>query len=129
MIALLIWLATAGCCAIGQGLLLPAIRRTPSGDEASRQARALHFWLLLAYALPVLLAPASWPAMLLARALAFDPVISVTQGLPLLNVGTTAKTDRLIRWIAHVVHLSPEWVSGLLRLVVAGLAIAWLFRG
>ena len=100
LIPLVIWLAAAALSAAGQGYLMSAIRRTPPGAEAKQQSFALHILLTLAYAVPVLLAWQTWPAMLIARAVAFNPILNLTAGRPAFEVGATAWSDRALRRLA-----------------------------
>jgi hypothetical protein len=91
------WLPVAGLMVYGQGLLMPAIRRTPPGAEAKLQSRALHGLLTAVYFLPVVLAPATWLAWLLL----FDPCLNLGAGDKLFAVGKTAGSDNLLRWLAE----------------------------
>lgn len=124
MTALLIWLAVCACMAAGQGYLLPAVRRTPPGAEATQQAFALHALLLLAYALPVLLAWQTWPAMLIARAAVFDVVLNAAAGRPAFEVGQTAATDKLLRRLAPG---KPDRLRFILWLAAVLAAAGWYF--
>ena len=96
---LLFWLVFCALLATMQGRLLPAVRRTPPGEEAQQQAFALHYIGAAAYLLPVVL-NASWlflATALVVRVLLFDPIINASSGVPLFYVGQTALMDKLIR--------------------------------
>lgn len=98
----LVWPLLAAGWAYVQGCVLPAVRRTPPGAEASKQATGLHLVGSLVYFLPWLLVPT---AQLLAdaalsRLLLFDPVLNATAGRPLFEVGQTAAFDKLLRKLA-----------------------------
>jgi len=114
MLAYLYWPAAVLLMAWGQGLLMPAIRRTPPGAEAGRQAFALHWLLTTAYFLPLGLAPHTWPAAVLARVLLFDPVLNLAAGDRPFAVGRTAASDRALQWVA----LRVGWPADRVRLVV-----------
>ncbi|MBJ6145755.1 hypothetical protein [Hymenobacter sp. BT559] len=125
MIKYIYWPAAVLLMALGQGLLLPAIKRTPPGPEAKRQSFALHYVLTAAYFLPLVLAPGTWLEAVLSRLLLFDPVINLASGGKVFAVGATAATDRALRWLAARLSWPPER----LRLVVwvVSLAIScWL---
>jgi hypothetical protein len=107
MLKYLYWPASVLLMAVGQGLLLPAIRRTPPGPEAKRQSFALHGVLTAAYFLPLLLAPGTCLEAVLSRLLLFDPAINLASG-------ANALTDRDLRWLAAQLSWPPERV----RLVV-----------
>jgi hypothetical protein len=103
-----------------QGRVMPAIRRTPPGEEASEQDNALHKVGTLAYFLPVALTPALWlPAGLIAlasRAALFDVVLNKAARRPAFEVGQTAATDRFLRRLSPT---HPERLSAILRIVAA----------
>jgi hypothetical protein len=122
----LYWPAAAGLMAYGQGVLMPAIRRTPPGPEAKRQAFALHWLLALAYFLPVVLAPASWLTAVLARLLLFDPALNLGAGDKLFAVGQTAASDRAMQWLAQRLGWPAERVRLVLWLLsIAGAMLCW----
>jgi hypothetical protein len=113
----LYWLAAVLLMAASQGLLLPAIRRTPPGAEARRQAFALHVLLTVLYFLPVVLAPATWVVALLARLLLFDLVLNLAAGEPAFAVGQTAATDRALQWLTARVGWPASRVRAVLWVV------------
>ena len=133
MLALPTWLATAywlpaaGLMAYAQGLLMPAIRRTPPGAEAKRQAFALHILLGIVYALPLLLLtqlglPGKVVAthavlMALARLLLFDPLLNLGAGDKLFAVGQTAASDRALQKLAQRLGWPAERVRAVLWVV------------
>jgi hypothetical protein len=112
-----------------QGRIMPAIRRTPPGEEAKEQDTALHKWGTLAYFLPLLLGP-SWLGLGLAlatRLAEFDVVLNLAARRPAFEVGQTAATDKLLRkWAPN----NPARLSAILRfgaalcLTVAALWVA-----
>lgn len=120
------WLPAAGLMAYAQGLLMPAIRRTPPGAEARRQAFALHWLLTAVYFLPVVLAPATWLAAGLARLLLFDPLLNLGAGDKLFAVGQTAGSDKLLRRLAERVGWPAERVRAVLWLLSIGAACSLL---
>jgi hypothetical protein len=126
MLAYLYWPLAVALMAIGQGLVMPAIRRTPPGPEASRQAFGLHYLLTLAYFLPVALAPHTWPLALLARLLLFDPLLNLAAGEPLFDVGKTALSDRAFQWLAARIGWPAEHVRFAVWMVCLGLAAGGL---
>lgn len=117
---LLYWPAAVLLMAISQGLLLPAIRRTPPGDEAQRQAFALHWLLTLGYFLPLAFAPATWLVALLSRVVFFEVTLNLFSGQPAFYVGQTALRDRLLRRLAPN---RPEALSAALQLAALALAV------
>lgn len=129
MLPYLYWPAAVVLLAWAQGLLLPAIRRTPPGAEAKRQAFALHILLGIAYALPLILltqlhlpgrvVAAHAVAMGLARLLLFDPVLNLAAGDPAFAVGRTAASDRALQWLAARLG----WPASRVRAVVWGLSV------
>jgi hypothetical protein len=124
----LYWPAAVLLMAVGQGLLLPAIRRTPPGPEAKRQAFALHWVLTAVYFLPLVLVPGTWLEAVLSRLLLFDPAINLASGAKTFAVGATAITDRAIRQAASWGRMKPEGMRLLLWLLCLVLAVAgyWL---
>jgi hypothetical protein len=120
MLQYLYWPAAVLLMAVGQGLLLPAIRRTPPGPEAKRQAFALHWVLTAVYFLPLVLVPGTWLEAVLSRLLLFDPAINLASGAKAFAVGATALTDKMLRQAAARLSWPPEQ----LRLVVWLLSIA-----
>ena len=118
----LYWLAAVLLLAWAQGWLMPAIRRTPPGAEASRQDKALHWLLTAVYFLPLLLVICLAPHLIisssiiavLARLLLFDPVLNLAAGDTVFAVGQTAATDRALQWLAR--RLS--WLATRVRLVL-----------
>ena len=98
--AWLFWPIFTALLAVGQGLLLPTLRLTPPGDEAKRQAFALHWLLLAGWAWPLWLLPGSWPVAAACRALLFDVLINVASGKPAFYVGKTAATDKAMQAVA-----------------------------
>ncbi|MGI4975183.1 MAG: hypothetical protein ACRYGH_40060 [Janthinobacterium lividum] len=114
MLAYLYWPLAVALMAAGQGLLLPAIRRTPPGDEAKRQAFALHYVLIASYLLPIALVPSTWLVAVLSRLLLFDPVLNAASGAKVFAVGQTAATDRALQWLAARVN----WPAERVRLVL-----------
>jgi hypothetical protein len=116
MLATLYWPVAVALMAIGQGLLLPAIRRTPPGPEAKRQAIALHYVLFALYLLPIALVPATWLAAVLSRLLLFDPVLNLAAGYPPFAVGQTAVSDRALQWLAQRLNMESTHLRGLLWL-------------
>ncbi len=125
-----LWPALAAGSALMQGLVLPAIKRTPPGPEAQRQHIGLHWVGLLVYGLPWLFAP-TWPLLAdaaLSRALLFDPVLQATQGLPLFGVGYTALTDKLLRKVAPRRPDRLRFVLWLLTLAASLVALLLLTR-
>jgi hypothetical protein len=127
MFSYLYWPAAVLLMAVGQGLLLPAIRRTPPGSEAKRQSFALHWVLTAVYFLPLVLAPGTWLEAVLSRLLLFDPALNLASGAKAFAVGTTALTDRALRKLAARLSWPPErlrlvvWVGSL----VACLLTLW----
>jgi hypothetical protein len=122
------WPAAAGLIAYGQGVLMPAIRRTPPGPEAKRQAFALHWVLTDAYFLPVVLAPASWLTAGLARLLLFDRTLNLGAGDKLFAVGQKAGSDRALQRLAQRVGWPAERVRAVLWVVCLAAAAWWLIR-
>lgn len=121
---LLFWPAFCVLLALMQGWLMPAIRRTPPGEEAKRQAFALHVVGTLAYFLPWALTPTALSLVLACAArLLFDPVLNAAAGSPLFYVGRTAFSDRLLRKLAG--NSAPLLSAALRVLALAGVAI-WL---
>jgi hypothetical protein len=121
--SIIFWLAFCFCLAWMQGRIMPAVRRTPPGEEAQEQDTALHKWGTLAYFLPLLLAP-SWLGLGLAlatRLAEFDPVLNLAARRPAFEVGQTAATDKLLRRLAPN---KPEVLSAALRLIGAAAAAA-----
>jgi hypothetical protein len=124
MLKYLYWPAAAALMALGQGLLLPAIRRTPPGPEAKRQSFGLHYVLTAVYLLPLLLAPDTWLEAVLSRLLLFDPVLNLASGTKAFAVGATALTDRALRWLAIWLNWPPErlrlmvWVVSLVAVLL-----------
>jgi hypothetical protein len=108
MLKYLYWPAAVLLMAVGQGLLLPAIRRTPPGAEAKRQAFALHIVLTAVYFLPLVLAPGTWLEAVLSRLLLFDPALNLASGGKAFAVGATAFTDRVVHWLAARLSWPPE---------------------
>ena len=96
----LYWPVAVVLMAAGQGLLLPAIRRTPPGSEARRQGLALHYVLVGSYYLALVLAPATWVAAVGARLLLFDLTLNLASGEEPFRVGSTALADRGLQWVA-----------------------------
>jgi hypothetical protein len=121
------WPAASSLMAYAQGVLMPAIRRTPPGPEAKRQAFALHWLLALAYFLPVVLAPASWLTAGLARLLLFDPALNLGAGDKLFAVGQTAASDRAMQWLAMKLSWQADGVRAVLWAVCLLLA-AYLIK-
>jgi hypothetical protein len=84
-----------------QGRIMPAIRRTPPGDEAKEQATALHVVGTLAYFFPLLLTLPlflfSALVALAARVALFDVTLNTAARRPAFEVGQTAATDKLLR--------------------------------
>lgn len=122
-VVLAYWPAAVLLMAWAQGLLMPAIRRTPPGPEAKRQAFGLHWLLTVLYFLPLLLAP-SWLGLtyaLAVRLALFDPPLNYFAGTSLFYVGQTAGFDKLLRKLSPA---HPERLSALLRVVaLAGAAL------
>jgi hypothetical protein len=114
MLKYLYWPAAVLLMAVGQGLLIPAIRRTPPGPEAKRQAFALHWVLTAVYFLPLVLVPGTWLEAVLSRLLLFDPAINLASGAKTFAVGATALIDKMLRQAAARLSWPPER----LRLVV-----------
>jgi hypothetical protein len=114
MLKYLYWPGAVLLMAVGQGLLMPAIRRTPLGPEAKRQSFGLHIVLTAAYFLPLVLVPGTWLEAVLSRLLLFDPAINLASGAKAFAVGATALTDRALRKLAARLSWPPER----LRLVV-----------
>lgn len=120
---LLFWPAFCILFALMQGLLMPAIRRTPPGTEANRQAFALHWVGTIAYFLPVWLNPSllAIGVAFAARVLLFDVVLNLGAGRPAFEVGQTAAWDKLLRRLAPK---HPERLSAGIRIAAALLAAA-----
>jgi hypothetical protein len=118
MLATLYWPVAVALMAIGQGLLLPAVRRTPPGTEAKRQAFGLHGLLLAAYFLPLALAPSllGVGVAIGCRLLLFDPVLNLAAGYPPFAVGQTAVSDRALQWLAQRLNMESTHLRGLLWL-------------
>ena len=127
MRAELYWPAAVLLMAAAQGLLMPAIRRTPPGPEAKRQAFALHVLLTVLYFLPIALVIAldcvtpfnAIAAAIAARLLLFDPVLNLAAGDAAFAVGQTAATDRALQWLAARVG----WPASRVRAVVWGMSL------
>jgi hypothetical protein len=126
MLAYLYWLLAVVLMAWAQGWLMPAIRRTPPGPEAKRQAIALHYVLFALYLLPIALVPATWLAAVLSRLLLFDPVLNLAAGYPPFAVGQTAASDRALQWLAQHLNIEPAHLRLLLWLFCVVLAVCWL---
>jgi hypothetical protein len=107
---------------------------------------ALHYGGVLIYLVLVAWAcyVASWQGVLvllieagLARALLFDPCVSLAQSWfnrregrpaePLFKVGTIAAGDRAIRWLAEHLNMAPEHLRALLWGLCLVLAACLLF--
>lgn len=118
MIYLLFWPVFLLLFASGQGLLMPAIRRTPPGPEAAHQAVALHWLFTAVYFLPYFLKPDAVPLWLwaglgfLLRVVAFDVVLNYCAGDAPFAVGQTALWDRLLR---RLTPAHPERLSAILK--------------
>ena len=136
MLADLYWPAAVLLLAWAQGLLLPAIRRTPPGPEAKRQAFALHVLLTVLYFLPLLLVLWLAPHLIitssiiagLARLLLFDPVLNLAAGDKPFAVGQTAATDRALQWLAARVGWPAERLRAVLWVVSLLLATYYLIK-
>lgn len=112
LLAYLYWPVAVALMALGQGLLLPAIKRTPPGSEARRQGLALHYVLVASYYLPLALGP-SWLALGVAtvsRLLLFDVVLNTAAGVAPFHVGNSALADRLLQRVALGLHWPAERV-------------------
>lgn len=112
---LLFWPAFCLLYGYVQGVLMPAIRRTPAGEEADKQSTALHVVGALVYFLPLVLAP-TWVdvgASVAARLILFDLGLNYGAGDPLLAVGHKALFDRTLRKLAPD---NPETLNGLVKL-------------
>jgi len=122
VLACLYWPAAAALMAWAQGLLMPAIRRTPPGGEARRQAFALHWLLTGAYFLPLVLAPSllGGGVALAARLLLFDPALNLAAGDRPFAVGQTAASDRALQWVA----LRVGWPAERVRVVAWVVCVA-----
>lgn len=123
----LYWPVAAVLAACAQGLLLPTFRnRVPPDTREARQISfSLHTLLLLAYLLPVLLAPATWWVALLSRAVLFDAGANLASGERLFYVGKTAFLDRALNWLALRLHLPPDRLRALASVAVLLLAAGW----
>jgi hypothetical protein len=120
------WPVAVVLLGLAQGLLMPAIRRTPPGDEAKRQDLALHWLLTGCYFLALLLAPATWLVALLSRLVFFDPALNLGAGDAVFAVGSTARFDKALRWLAGCLSWPAERVRlvlWLLSVVVACLLL------
>ena len=134
MLAYLYWPAAVLLMAWTQGLLMPAIRRTPPGAEARRQAVALHWLLTALYFLPLVLVLCYVPHLIishgiiagLSRLLLFDPVLNLAAGDKVFAVGQTAASDRAIRWLAQRLNMQPEHLRALLWGLSVVLAVCLL---
>jgi len=123
------WPALLFFLAYPQGVLMPAVRRTPPGPEATSQARALHLGLVLAYFLPLVLVavfarphlPLHAVVAVLVRLAGFDPILNHYAGDESFHVGQTATTDKLLRKLSAT---HPERLSVALRLAAGALAVA-----
>jgi hypothetical protein len=122
------WPAAVVLMAWAQGWLMPAIRRTPPGAEARLQAFALHWLLTACYFLPLSLAPSllGIGVALSCRLLLFDPVLNLAAGDIVFAVGSTAKTDRAIRWASNKLGMEPEHLRCILWVICLALAITTL---
>lgn len=102
MWAYLYWPLACALMALGQGWLIEAIRRTPPGDEARRQALSLHYVLVAVYYLPLTLGPTllGLGVATVSRLLLFDVVLNTASGAEPFHVGSTALADRLLQWAA-----------------------------
>jgi len=106
---------------------MSAIRRTPPGAEAKRQAFALHWLLTLLYFLPLVVVLCLAPHYVithgiiagLARLLLFDPVLNLAAGDRPFAVGRTAASDRALQWVAARLG----WPAERVRAVVWGLSV------
>jgi hypothetical protein len=127
------WLPAAGLMAYGQGVLMPAIRRTPPGVEAKRQAFALHVVLAVAYFLPLLLVLCFAPEhstrasiiAVLGRLLLFDPLLNLGAGDKPFAVGQTAASDRALQWLAAKLSWPVQRVRAVLWMVCLVGAMWW----
>lgn len=132
---LLFWPALVLVLSLMQGLLMPAIRRTPSGTpEAKRQANALHGWGTLAYFLPLLLCPAAVPfwfwlaTAVLTRLALFDVPLNLAAGDKPFAVGQTAFFDQVLRTLAPG---RPDMLNALIKagaLLALGIGFVYLNR-
>lgn len=115
------WLAFTGLFAYGQGLLMPAIKRTEPGAEAKRQAFALHWVFGAVWALPILLAwhyTHRWELAAIAvlvRVAFFDVLLNKAEGSFPFAVGNTAKSDRLLRWISGKTGIPVTYLNAVLK--------------
>jgi hypothetical protein len=129
MLKYIYWPAAVLLMAVGQGLLLPAIRRTPPGPEAKWQSFALHYVLTAVYFLPLVLVPGTWLEAVLSRLLLFDPALNLASGAKTFAVGATALTDRALRELAARLSWPPErlrlvvWVVSLLLTTLGAIHI------
>jgi hypothetical protein len=122
VLQLIFWPVFVLLIASAQGLIMPAIRRTPPGQEAAHQGLALHELLGVAYFMPLLLAP-SWMGACYAiavRLALFDPPLNYFAGTSLFYVGQTAGFDKLLRKLSPA---HPERLSALLRVVALAAAL------
>jgi hypothetical protein len=113
----LYWPLAVMVLARAQGLVLPAIRRTPPGAEAEQQDVALHYLLTIFYFGALVFVPSTWLIALLSRLLLFDPVLNKSAGVAAFAVGQTALTDRAIRWAADKLSMEPEHLRCILWVV------------
>ncbi|MDO7888249.1 hypothetical protein [Hymenobacter cheonanensis] len=130
VLAYLYWPAAVVLMAAGQGLLLPAVRRTPPGAEARRQSFALHGLLTAVYFLPVVLVLCLAPhdsirhgiIAVLARLLLFDPVLNLAASDRPFAVGQTAASDRALQWLAQRVGWPADRVRAVVWVLSVGVA-------
>jgi hypothetical protein len=137
MLAILYWPVAVALMALGQGLLLPAIKRTAPGSEARRQGLALHYVLVLSYYLPLTLLGVSslLSGVLVAtvsRLLLFDVVLNTAAGVAPFHVGNSAAADQLLQRVALGLHWPPDrvrlvgWVACVVGTIVA---LGWYLWG
>lgn len=111
----------------GQGWLINAVRRTPPGSEARKQALALHYVLVAYYYLALVFAPAAWLVAVGARLLLFDLSLNVASGAAPFHVGDTALADKLLQRLGRGLGWPAERVRFVLWLIMLLAALAWLF--
>jgi hypothetical protein len=116
----LYWVSFTALFAAMQGLLIPSLRNTTPGKNANIHDFALHKIGFVAWLLPVLLLP-SWlhiAIALLVRVVVFDFAVNYAAGDKLFKVGQTAKTDKLLHWIAGKLRISAPALSASLKALV-----------
>lgn len=120
---LLFWIAFTALFAHGQGLLIPWFKQVSEGSTmAKKHSFALHGVFVAVWMFPIspwcLIIP-WWQVCtmaILVRFAMFDVVLNYAAEYAPFHVGQTAKTDRLLQWIAAKIGVSASVVNAVLKL-------------